>query len=71
MVAAGGDEVSDEPHPGLLGEGCYLPQITLAAAVELLLYGASDRGTAAWIGDVPKLAPWRKILKAAKVKANG
>lgn len=60
----------DERFPGIYGEGGYLPRLTEAAAIDLLWNGAGKTQTAAWIGDVERLAPWRKIVRAAMKKAG-
>lgn len=58
------------PIPGIKHEGAYLPLLTLTWAPELEAAGVPKTGTATWIGDVNRVAPWKKLLKAIAKKAE-
>lgn len=51
-------------YPGIYGEGGYLPRITEAVALDVQYMGGGPGQTAAFQGDVERLAPWKKIIIA-------
>lgn len=58
------------PIPGIKHEGSYLPMVTLRGATEAEWDGVPKTGAATWIGNVDRVAPWRKLRKAIVRKAE-